>query len=372
MQECSKEGGDKGTTSSLELNPTTNLDEENYKFHPNVSKDGPGSKSANEFCEGKGNSGMHKDKPTHRCGDDTVVVKFVGSAIVGKSEAEDACHHGLVDPTVNMKEAMNAINSMFKEPLEPEPMARRRSYQSKPKENPQSNNVLVVFVDDDLEEEVRPNHLKLMNPNSPKKQTETKSQKPFVGAFKIWTEDDDDSDDDDGENDGNCSDGEGMEIKEHMEGPKSVSTGLNSRSDTEMNANSSEDVRLNGDTVIRRFVGSTVFDDPRVENACHHGLVDPTINLKEAMDDINSMFGKPLTFVRAQRPKKQAEPIEQKPAASQGFSILADDDLGEDSIGQASKCMSSKFGEGDLFEQTIFTREAMADINEMFGKSLDF
>ncbi|KAJ0102976.1 hypothetical protein Patl1_06656 [Pistacia atlantica] len=51
-------------------------------------------------------------------GDDTVVVKFVDKAIVGKSETEDACHHGLVDPTINMKEAMNAINNMFREPLD--------------------------------------------------------------------------------------------------------------------------------------------------------------------------------------------------------------------------------------------------------------
>ena len=41
-------------------------------------------------------------------------------------------------------------------------------------------------------------------------------------------------------------------------------------------------------------------------------------------------------------------------------------------LSQASKSMSSKFcGGGDLFEQTIFTMEAMADINEMYGKPLD-
>ena len=66
-----------------------------------------------------------------------------------------------------------------------------------------------VFVDEGLEEEVQPNDPKLMNPNSPRKQTETKSQEPFVGAFKIWTEDDDDGDEDD------CSYGDNMEIKEH-------------------------------------------------------------------------------------------------------------------------------------------------------------
>jgi hypothetical protein len=33
-----------------------------------------------------------------------------------------------------------------------------------------------------------------------------------------------------------------------------------------------------------------------MENACQHGLVDPTGNLKKAMNDINSMFGKPLNF----------------------------------------------------------------------------
>lgn len=335
-------GGSRDSTSSFDatLNTTTNLNAVTDKFQASLSKYDPGSETVKNFC---GNQGK-----TTYSGDDTVVVKFVGSAIVGKSEAEDACHHGLVDPTVNMKEAMNAISSMFKQPLEPEPVPRRRAHQSKPKESQQSN-VLEVFVDESMEEL--------------KKQTETKSQKPFVGAFKIWTEEDDDddgSDDDEDDND-NYDNGDGVEAKEHIDIPKPI-----------CKINSSEDVRLNGDTVIRRFVGSTVFDDPVVENSCHHGLVDPTINMKEAMDDINSMFGEPLNFVRAGRPKKQTKPVEQKPA-SQGFSILADDDLEENSRAPASKSISSKFGgESELFEQTVFTREAMADINEMFGKPLDF
>ncbi|KAB8114063.1 hypothetical protein EE612_053288, partial [Oryza sativa] len=38
--------------------------------------------------------------------------------------------------------------------------------------------------------------------------------------------------------------------------------------------------------------------------ACHHGLVEPTVNLKEAMDDINNMFGIPLNF-KGEKPKNK-------------------------------------------------------------------
>ncbi|OAY83502.1 hypothetical protein ACMD2_00178 [Ananas comosus] len=165
---------------------------------------------------------------------------------------------------------------------------------------------------------------------------------------------------------------------------------------------------LNEDTVVHRFVGSAVFGEPKVENACHHGLVDPTVNLKEAMDEINSMFGKPLNFFKGEKPrgKQSNKRMELKPASSE-FSIFVDEDLGENinekrqgkqsnkridlkpassvfsilsdkdsrenSNGQAFTNTSNKFeGEVDLFEPTIFTREAMAEINDLFGKPLDF
>lgn len=45
-----------------------------------------------------------------------------------------------------------------------------------------------------------------------------------------------------------------------------------------------------------RFVGSTVLGEPKLENTCHHALLDPTISLKEAMDDISNIYGEPLDF----------------------------------------------------------------------------
>jgi hypothetical protein len=55
--------------------------------------------------------------PANFSSEDTMIIrKFVDSAIVG-TEVEDACHHGLVDPTINTKEAMAEINNMFGKPL---------------------------------------------------------------------------------------------------------------------------------------------------------------------------------------------------------------------------------------------------------------
>ncbi|KAK1285897.1 hypothetical protein QJS10_CPB20g00251 [Acorus calamus] len=230
-------------------------------------------------------------------GDDTVVVKFVDSAIVGKSEAEDACHHGLVDPTINMKEAMNAINNMFREPIE---IASRASLRNKRKVNQQSSSGFEIFVDDGGANECK-----------------IESRKPFM-ATKVLPN------------------------------------------------NDKENAIMRDDTIVHRFVGSMIMGEPEIENACHHGLVDPTINLKEAMDDINGMFGRPMNsvMVKAKKKSKLSKPKQE----SCGFSILADDDVEEQKV-----VPSRKFDiERDLFEPTVFTKEALDDINAMFGGPLDF
>ena len=113
---------------------------------------------------------------------------------------------------------------------------------------------------------------------------------------------------------------------------------------------------------------------PRRENVCHHGLVDPTINLKEAMDDINNMFGKPIDFVRRRTTTKQ-EKAHQSIRGNDigGFSILADDELQEQEVPPPPPPkLLGKSKESDLFEPTILTKEAIDDINKMFNMPLDF
>ncbi|KAK3229521.1 hypothetical protein Dsin_001402 [Dipteronia sinensis] len=81
------------------------------------------------------------------------------------------------------------------------------------------------------------------------------------------------------------------------------------------------------------------------------------------------MFGEPIDFVRAKRPKKQ----DKAPVRNQdpgGFLILPDDDL--ETQRQAPKKSSNKSSDSDLFEPTVFTKEALDDINKMFGMPLDF
>jgi len=130
----------------------------------------------------RGNSGAKKNLP--RCNsDDTVVVRFVGSALVGKSETEDACHHGLVEPTINTKEAMDAINSMFLEPVEPETMLKRRSKPKKPNYDQQAS-AFGIFVDED-EPKGNPN---VLHNNSMKQDHPKFSQQ--TGGFAIFVDED--------------------------------------------------------------------------------------------------------------------------------------------------------------------------------------
>ncbi|TVU50687.1 hypothetical protein EJB05_02067 [Eragrostis curvula] len=448
-------------------------------------------------------------KNLSRCNsDDTVVVRFVGSALVGRSETEDACHHGLVEPTINTKEAMDAINSMFLEPLEPETMLKRRSKHEKTNHNHQTS-TFDIFVDEDQPDGNNPNnvhksamkqeHLKFsrqtsgfeifvdedsakdgangnkqnaaQNRNSEKENMKLNHQtgrleifvdeyeangnvkngmcheirrpprplcdsssqhgkcefqKPFVGGFAILPDDEDEQCEniklnqdasgfeifiDEYEANGNVQNA--MHHKNNLSHPRPLSDSSSQRGNSdfqkpfvggfailpddedEQHEKSSSNVfcseqgdietryhegsqpvisGLREDTVIHRFVGSTVVGEPKVENACHHGLVDPTVNLKEAMNDINSMFGKPLNFKGEKAKNRKINALSNKIAAPvSGFSILADDNLEEKSTGKANQSSSCNSGaENGLFEPTITTRDVMAEINDMFGMPLDF
>ncbi|KAJ4970735.1 hypothetical protein NE237_003834 [Protea cynaroides] len=326
---------------------------------------------------------VESDKPSTVYNENTIVVKFVDTAIIGKSEPEDAFHHGLVDPTINMKEAMNAINSMFREPLEPEPAGRRRSHRTQPRVNQAVSNEFEVFIDEGLDKGVEKDYSLLLdsmhpaNPASPKKNSRFITTKCVQEPFQIFV-------DDESNVEGGDIKDENNNLAHHVSGntmlpapcvnafvfscPEDLSSNGSGNQDIGISTN----LKFQEDTVVCRFVGSTISDEPEVENACHHGLVDPTINLKEAMADINSMFGKPLDFVKTNRRKKQCKVSDGKRDHSV-FSILPDDDIADQPKATASLSSSSKLeSEFDLFEPTAFTKEAMSEINDLFGKPLDF
>ena len=91
------------------------------------------------------------------------------------------------------------------------------------------------------------------------------------------------------------------------------------------------------------------------------------------MDDINNMFGQPIDFVRKKRAKKQEKAPVMQPDLG-GFSILPDDDFDHKTSPPPPPPppRSSGVRDTDLFEPTVFTKEAMDDINKMFGMPLDF
>ncbi|XP_058787612.1 uncharacterized protein LOC131661966 [Vicia villosa] len=287
-------------------------------------------------------------------GEHTVVVnKFVDTAMDGKSEAENACHNGLVDPTINMKEAMNAINSMFNEPLDV-PLARK-SHKNISKENRSTENNFEVFVDENLDNGIKPS-------GSSSHQQRTEAGKPHQESFQIYIDDE-----------GRSEDSTSLASKVNgsvFPKPKDVP----SEKSSDMNAQRSQNSKFREDTVVRRFVGSAILDEPKVENVCHNGLVDPTVNMKEAMNDINNMFGEPIDFVRRKRSAKQEKaPVNNRGKELCGFSILADDD---DDLEPKQRPplpkLPRKSKESDLFEPTLHTKEAMDDINKMFNMPLNF
>ncbi|KAJ1688710.1 hypothetical protein LUZ63_012865 [Rhynchospora breviuscula] len=218
--------------------------------------------------------------------ENTIMVrKFVDSAIVGKSVAEMSCHNGLVEPTITTEEAMRAINSMFQEPLDLDSSIQRKSHKTKgSKTQNNENSTFEVFAD----EEERPCKYN-KNPGN---------LKPFVGDFTI--------------------------LPDEEEEPDNLNGNLKS-----INHGQKEDT-----VMIRKFVGSTISEESKVENACHHGLVDPTMNLKEAMDEINGMFRKPMDIPKGEKPKRgQKVPlVERQLVVDSSFSILPDDEFEETNL----------------------------------------
>ncbi|KAL3837769.1 hypothetical protein ACJIZ3_022360 [Penstemon smallii] len=348
---------------------------------------------------------MEKDENPKFCSDDTVVVKFVDSAIVGKSNAEDARHHGLVEPTINTKEAMNAINNMFKEPLESSNAGRRR-VQNQFKTGSSMNNGVKVFTDKSLENELGSLNKNLSKDPSVQELKISEGNQSLGGAFEIYI------------------DGQETNDVEELVNKKDnkVQTGyvfakpndLHSECSKDPNSSRAHQSGLGENTIVNKFVGSTISDEPEVENAWHHGLVDPTINLKEAMKDINNMFGKPIEYARKSRsrkqdngfnvntnsgefliypddelenqkaeddincmfqkpldfakkssPRKQNEVIDRMENHT-GFLILPDDDLDNQ-----QEALSTK-NNSDLFEQTLCTKEAIDEINKLFAMPMDF
>ncbi|GMP23474.1 hypothetical protein CsSME_00001061 [Camellia sinensis var. sinensis] len=314
------------------------------------------------FLNRHDNNQAESDEPNNFCGDDTVVVRFLGTAIAGQSEAEDACHHGLVEPTINTKEALNAINSMFREPLEPAHFNGRSHKSNKPKVDQRLDKGFEVFVDENLDEAGPSNQngekgFELLQHN--RVETNQILQEPL----QIYIDDEESNEVE-----------ERINVKDDLEESKvqPLTEHVNAfvfPSPNDLDTERSPRARLREDTVVCRFVGSTISDEPQVENVCHHGLVEPTINLKEAMDDINSMFGKPIDFVRANRRKKQDKAPYNSKNNCEGFLILPDDDLGHQ---RAHSRPSSTPKNDGLFEQTVCTKEAMDEINKMFGMPLDF
>ncbi|XP_047270833.1 uncharacterized protein LOC107873282 isoform X2 [Capsicum annuum] len=317
-----------------------------------------------------GGDTVEADRCRKFTGEDTVVAKFVGNAVVGKSDVEDARHHGLVEPTINTKEAIHAINSMFREPLEPS-LADKHSRRNQPKVDQRSNNGFEVFLDENTDSAAGSSHQGLANGSSVPQSNRVETQKPMQEPFQIYTDGDDTSDVREGVHqmdklDTGCTIGDGIVKGFVFPSPTDVTSEYSRDPIVERPPQG----RLRReDTVVYKFVGSTISEDSAVENVCHHGLVEPTINLKEAMDDINSMFGRPIEFTRKSKPKKQGLAPKMERDGSR-FMILPDDEPHHQPK-SSPPTLSSKM-DYDLFEKTMCTQEAMDEINKMFAMPLDF
>ncbi|CAN1325733.1 Mitotic spindle checkpoint protein BUBR1 [Linum perenne] len=323
----------------------------------------------------------------------------------------------LVDPVVKTKEAVG------------------RCAASTLRENHSSNDGFEIFVDENMERLSKPLDKGEEKAIPKTQQIKSQASQPRQEPLQVFIDDEESEENEKDSIDQN----EALVGAFVFPSPKDVSS---EEGCDGIDGHRSPRNKLREDTVVHRFVGSTILDEPAVENACHHGLVDPTVNLKEAMEDINNMFGKPIEFVRARRGKQQGKASTRKQALGRfsilpdndldhrqsqatkeqevgafsilpdeefdhqeshpakiqelggflilpdddaddhkqsqhgkkqelgGFSILPDDDLDQKQSSKSPHSSSNTRG-SDLFEPTVFTKEAMDDINKLFGMPLD-
>ncbi|PIN14597.1 hypothetical protein CDL12_12777 [Handroanthus impetiginosus] len=110
---------------------------------------------------------------------------------------------------------------------------------------------------------------------------------------------------------------------------------------------------------------------PDVKNNCGDFLIlpDDEPDNRKAEDDISCGFEEPINFGLRSSPTKQ-EKVPDMMSNHAGFLILPDDELDNQQDGSLP---SSSTGKGsDLFEQTLCTKEAMAEINKLFAMPMDF
>ncbi|XP_057860577.1 uncharacterized protein LOC131069232 isoform X2 [Cryptomeria japonica] len=279
------------------------------------------------------------------CSEDTIVIrKFVDSAIVGDSkELESAFHHGLVDPTVNTKEAMEDINMMFLKPLQfDKPKSKKQSPSARTFKQPDENfrifsdevfkeqgmkqgcfvnsfgkthdsslqciKDLEIFVDENLMCGPLKEHTGMLNSSEDGHisihESSERMQKKTLNKCSTF------------ENRGPSF--PPLEVYQDIQFPPAVSLPLKS---------------CNEDTIVIRKIVDSTLADTEIEDACHHGLVEPTINTKEAMADINNMFCQTLPFDYSKRsclPLK-AGTIEEP---CKGPWILTDEDMEKEDLDQ--------------------------------------
>ncbi|KAH9309259.1 hypothetical protein KI387_037170, partial [Taxus chinensis] len=312
--------------------------------------------------------------PPKVCTEETVFIrKFVDSTIVGDThEVEDAYHHGLIEPTINTKEAMADINNMFGKPLNfenPKSVNQARRMQT----SKQPVNVFQVFVDEDLREpgSVQKHILsKISEEDTPIVPLE-KDLKVFVDENLIYNSSDE------ANSSKYLASVQGLRVLPNASSKRNQTTTFEERNTskdwalssvpgefyqdgiTTIEKNGKNSKGKNGrrqfgnigemnmpskscskNTIfMHKFVDSTIIGDSKELN--HHGLVDPTINTKEAMNEINNMFLKPLQFDKPKSKKRppRAETFKQP---VENFQIFADEDLQEQ--GMKQQCLVSSLG----------------------------
>ncbi|KAL9262815.1 hypothetical protein AKJ16_DCAP23544 [Drosera capensis] len=353
----------------------------NVQIEEEMAEEGPSSGRSNNILSGnlsmedqglldnkaESDAGFHK--PSMLYIDDTVVMKFVSTDTFGTGEAESYCHQGLLEPTVTTTEAMDVVHGMFQEPLVPSLPARKHS-RSHSKVGRSKRSELVVSTDENVVDRVQSAIPQLNQVKLPKSH-----QEPFTIYIHGEGTDGDKV---------KVNDEDNFELNEFIESldaspltsqsavsfvfPRPIDHPSESTSSGSMEKLSK--TKFHEDTVVCKFVGAAISDEPEVENICHHGLVEPTVNLKEAMEDINNMFGKPIDFVGIGRKKKgKATPAGR--SHPEVFSILCDDDLDTQQVDPFPSSSYRDDGQ-DMFEPTVCMKEAMGEINKMFSMPMDF
>ncbi|KAJ3680881.1 hypothetical protein LUZ60_015370 [Juncus effusus] len=293
--------------------------------------------------------------------ENTIMVrKFVDLAIDDKSRAENVLHLGLVEPTVHTKEAMSDILGMFQKDLD---FDFERKLRGKNGNRGKLEGGFEIYVDEENREGNNGNNSKNNEENWVGNGNENNN-----GGFEIYVDEENRVENDNGNRYKNGNEICGFEI--YVDEENRVGNGNNENGGFEIYVDEESRVKNGNKGKLEGGFEIYVDEENRVKNNENkkEGVFEIYVDEENRVNQ-NDENGPSRVNLKPKIKQKYDENCLQIPNENPRINISKGENA---KMGKNCALKDKKPIEDGLFEPTDFTKMALDDINEMFGKPLDF